>query len=951
LASGVFVSLLPVGLVGARVLVRSRARDAIALALPLSIALWSIPLAVTAASGHFSARWNGAFAWIATAMAIAILARHRSRAFLHDLRAAIAMESGALVVLTVAAIIYALAAAETLIGSRDEGLYTLAGLALGRSGSIQIATPNALARASGLFEPFVSGIPFYLPGIPDANVLRPQFAAMLPAWIAQLHAVGGDAVLYRINLLFAVAAGAVFHALARRVLRRSFALLALVLFALNPAQVWIARINLSEPLGALFALAGLLLALEFVRVGGTNRMWVTVVLLSLAALVRLDTIIVAPLLTATAVVSAVWFRDGVRSAALFRLGLCVLAGQSFAIALLALGSPAYVFEHLKFLLLAPAASAIGIVIYAMSSPRLLDAISDARARRVAATAVCAVLLVLFTYAWWVRPYVQPFAVIADRGSILAGMRDYREESLGNVAAYLGWPCLIMTLVGALLKIWRTIHGRGRSATSLIFVLAVGTGLVYLSAPRVSPDHPWAIRRMVTLVLPLFILVAGYGLQSALHAAIGWRRTRMPQIAAVALAAWMLVLQRATLDFSENAGVTAQLRALDAALPAGPLVMRDLEGLATTFALGFGRDVLPLRDERVTVDAASRAFWSSCGARGCTLLHANFEGLNGLDLSPLASMQLTREYLQPAIHPLAQDRAHETVHFFASRVTGMASDPAPTNAGSARDWRLEDRGFYRDELAPGMSVRWTDGDAHLTLPASNADRLEVRVASASPKPQPLVIELDGVPRFEGTLRPGEARWQFPIDNPNTRIHRLVLRSATFVPGASAGGRDRRSLGVSVRAIRMLDGKPPALEPQSPTRDFRSDLTVRRTSPDSIDDARAPAFRVDAGNLGAAAWTAMSEAAAGKPWVALGMYWTRPGDSRRIVEQRVELPYSLLPGEHWTTPIVAKLDAEPLRQLPPGSYELHVGLVFEGVAWFSDHGDRNVTIPITIPPPRS
>ncbi len=952
LSSGVFVSLLPLGLVASRFLADVRARDAIALAVPLSVALWSIPFAWMASIGHFDVRWNGAFGWLVTVVALALLANHRVRVYRHDLRAALGQRWDVLAVLALAAVVYSLAAAETLIGSRDEGLYTLAGLALARSGTVQIAAPNALARASGLFEPFVSGMPFHLPGIPAADELRPQFSALLPAWIAQLHAVGDDGVLYRINLLFAVAGGAVFHALARRGLRRSVALLALVLFALNPAQVWIARINLAEPLGMLVALAGLLLAVEYLRAGGARRLWLATGLLALAALVRLDTIVIAPLLTLAALVSAVWLRDRRHAAGLFRLGACVLIGQSVAIALLAHASPAYVGDHLRFLLLAPAASAIGGVGYALALSGSFAPLSNTRSRLVIATAVCVALAMLFAYACFVRPHVGPFAVIADRGSILAGTRDYREESLQNVAAYLGWPCLVLALAGVLLKIQRTVRGGSNAATLLIFVLAVGTGLIYLSAPRVSPDHPWAIRRMVPLVFPLFILMAGYGLQSALHIAMGWRLRHLPQIAALTLAAWLLLLQRSTLQFSENAGVTAQLRSIDAALPPGPLVVRDLEGLATTLALGFGREVLPLRDESVEVDPASRLFWSACGKRSCTLLHTSFEGLNGLDLSPPVSMALSRDYLAPTMHPLARIRAHETTHFFASRVAGIASGPAPPNAGSARDWRLADHGFYRDELAPGMVVRWTNGDARLTLPASKAPRLEIRLASASPDPQPLTIELDGVPLFNGTMRPGEARWQFPVDSSITSQHRLVLHGGTFVPGDTASGRDRRSLGVSVRAIRWLDGQPPALSTQSPGSDFRAGLVVRRAGSNAPDDARSLAFRADVENLGDATWTALDDAAATTTWVALGIYWTRPGDSQRMVEQRVELPYSLRPREHWTTPVVADFDAEPLRHLPPGRYEMHLGLVLEGVTWFSERGDdSSVTMPVTIPSPKA
>ena len=693
----------------------------------------------------------------------------------------------------------------------------------------------------------------------------------------------------------------------------------------------------------------MLLAGEYVRAGGARRLWFTIGLLSLATFVRVDAIIVAPLLAATAAVSRTWLQDERRSAALARSAVGVVAGQSLAVALLAFTSLPYVAEHARFLLLAPVATGVGLMLYALAASGRFASLARPKGRRIVAIAVCTTLGLLFAYAWWLRPHLPPFAVIADRGSVLAGMRDYREEALHNAAAYLGWPCLLLALAGIMLKSWRTLHGRGSPATLPIFVLALGTCLVYLAAPRVSPDHPWAVRRMVTLVFPLLILIAGYGLQSVLRAAPGRRTPRLAYIGAPVLAAWLLLAQRTTLDFSENAGLTAQLRAIDAALPRGPLVMRGLEGLATTFALGFGREVLPLRDEAVAVDSASRRFWSSCAAHGCTLLHTNFEGLNGLALSPPVPMQVSREYIAPTVHPPAQVRVGETLRFLVSTVAGIASDPPPMNAGAARDWRLDDHGLYRDELVPGMVARWTSGDAWLTLPTTRANRLELRLASAAPQPQRITIDVDGTTLFDGALAPGETRWEFPLDNVPPRRHRMSLQAATFVPGDAAGGRDRRSLGVSIRAVRMLEGDPAPLASQSPADDFRSGLVVRPTRADARDHPRSFALRADVDNLGAAVWTARRDAGPAMPWVALGMYWTRPGDSRRLVEQRVELPYSLRPGEHWTTAIVAELDAEPLRALRPGRYDLHVGLVLEGVAWFAERADRMVTIPITIAAP--
>jgi hypothetical protein len=452
--------------------------------------------------------------------------------------------------------------------------------------------------------------------------------------------------------------------------------------------------------------------------------------------------------------------------------------------------------------------------------------------------------------------------------------------------------------------------------------------------------------MVTLVIPMTILVAAYGAQCLLHATAGWRQHRLAQLLALAATVSMLALQWPTLRFSENAGLTTQLRRVDAALPAGPIVVRGYEGLATTLALGFGRDVLPLRDEYVSVNAASRAFWAAC--HPCTLLHASYEGLDGLQLDAARTFQLSREYVAPTFRPLARELRHETLHVLVSKVSGIAAEEPPPNTGAARDWRVDDHGFHRDELAPGTVSRWTAGDAAMTLRTRSADWIEVRLASGAPGLLPLRVEIDGVPRFDGTIGPGETRWRLSLERAADSTHRLTLRSPTFVPTAVGSDRDRRSLGVSVRAVRLLDAAvAPLLAGDSPASDFRSRITVRRTGLHPLDTkGAAHAFRVDIDNLGAAAWPAAGEAAPGAPFVGLGYYWTRASDPRRLAEQRIALPYSLMPREHWSTAMVLDFDADPLRQLPAGDYDLHVGLVLEGVAWFGERGDDATTLRMTI-----
>ena len=945
-ASGAFVALMPLGMLIARRCVTRGPRDVVALSLPLGIALLSIPEVVAALCGCFDARWLGGFGWTVAAIGFVILWKQRRAETGTSPHLGTEERTLLVALLACAMVVYAFAVVETPIGTRDEGLYTLAALALDRAGNMLVPAPGTLAQQSRLFEPFVSGIAFHLPGIPAAETLKPQFSPLLPAWIAQLHGSGGDALLYRFNLLATLAGAGVVYALSRRALRRPIALVALTVFLFNPAQVWIARINLAEPLAAMLALAGLLVSLDVVRKGGRVRMAAAVALLSLATYVRIDAIVVAPLFTASAIACALWGRKRAEAAALLRLGHISLVGQALAIAALAAWSPAYVFDHLRILLLAPIAVATGTLVYAVACSLKTRGFLDARRLRRTATLLCAALMLLTAYAMLARPFVTPFALIPDRGSVLAGMRDYREDSLWNLAAYVTWPCIALAIGGAVVTMLRGARGSATTTALTYIVFAVGSGVVYLAAPSVSPDHPWAVRRMVLLVIPLVLVVAGMGLQALLQKMVGWRQSPLTAVILIATTGWLLVSQHATLVLTENAGSTAQLRTIDAALPRGPLIVRGFEGIATTLALGFGREVLPLRDEMIAVDAAGRSFWASCATTPCTLLHASFEGLDGLTLGPSREVRLERTYIEPAVAAPARERGRQTLRMLVSGVTGVAAAAPPPNAGATRDWRIDDAGFYRDEVIPGMAVRWTTGDARLAIESATAQSLELQIVSVASAPQPLRIALDGARVVDETIHAGERRWRFPV---SAGRHEIALHTAPFVPGPSNNGRDRRSLGVLVRAVRLLDGDVPRLGSQSPAADYRSKLGVRPTALNPHDQTRAAtSYRVDVDNVGRAEWPAATDVGAGVPAVSLGFYLTQDGDARRLAEQRIALPYSLRPGEHWTTALIVDATAESLRALPAGDYLLHVGIVFDGVAWFADRGERDVTMPLTIAP---
>ena len=131
----------------------------------------------------------------------------------------------------------------------------------------------------------------------------------------------------------------------------------------------------------------------------------------------------------------------------------------------------------------------------------------------------AVLTFAITLGFVVRPYVQTvYAKIPKNQAVtMAGWqraqhlpiqpdRMYYEISLHWVYWYVGVPAVILATVGAAVLARRCLRG-GAPAWTLP-LLAFGWIIVAtLLRPAITPDQPWASRRLVPGVLPGFILLA------------------------------------------------------------------------------------------------------------------------------------------------------------------------------------------------------------------------------------------------------------------------------------------------------------------------------------------------------------------------------------------------------------------------------------------------------------
>jgi hypothetical protein len=405
---------------------------------------------------------------------------------------------------------------QQVILRRDAGSYGLYAQWLAGSGRLPIP-----AR-SDVFGP---GVSYASPGFyGDGGSVIPQFLPGTPMLLAAAGWLGGLAGTLHANALLGAAALLAVAGLAARLAGPRVAPFVAVGTGLAYPVLHAARSPYSEPLALLLVFGGLALLAERRAdlLGG--------LLAGLATVVRIDASADLLLLVPYAVLVAPLAGAG--------LGLGVGCGL---LAGLVLSRP-YVGSVGGELVMTAAAAVLltGLSIAVRQRWR-----SGRWAHRMPVLAAGAVVGAAVVFA--VRPLLQT----VRRPNAAAGMigalqqrqglardptRTYDERALQWVGWWLGWPLLALAVAGLALAVCRRLNaprsGQPPAAydpAPFLMVLSAAS-LIVLWKPSITPDHPWADRRLVPVVLPGLVLCAGWLLAQLPGWLSGRLRRRAPPTA-------------------------------------------------------------------------------------------------------------------------------------------------------------------------------------------------------------------------------------------------------------------------------------------------------------------------------------------------------------------------------------------------------------------------------------
>ncbi len=419
---------------------------------------------------------------------------------------------------------------EHLLTGRDPATYSATAGWLAETGRFQVD-----ARVGPFSD---EELEFAVPGFyderPDGR-LSPEFFHAFPALIAVVQQIGGLPAMLGLNAVIGGLALVAVFALAFRLAGQWWAIVAVLLVGLNQVFVYFSRAPFSEPLALLFVAAGSWMLIAAADDDTTARLLGGMVL-GASVLARVDGLLLVIPLVALVVAGG----------SLGRWAAPVLRGflwmAAFGIVEVLVVAPWYLGKFDSQFLL------IGVAVAVLLAYRLIPAHLRTRFQgwfRDNRAAVGAVLLgvgaaaLVFGYA--VRPLLGAVTGVtydlapiqAAEGLAVEPDRTYAEFSLHWLNWYLGPTALILGLVGLGILSWRAITGRLHPPVMLWVGITVMVSGAYLWRPSINPDHIWAMRRFLPVVIPGLAVAAAVALHTLAKGSL-WRTYLAGALAAVAV---------------------------------------------------------------------------------------------------------------------------------------------------------------------------------------------------------------------------------------------------------------------------------------------------------------------------------------------------------------------------------------------------------------------------------
>jgi hypothetical protein len=349
------------------------------------------------------------------------------------------------------------------------------------------------------------------------GVLVPQFMAGMPLMVTPGGWIGGPYATLAVMPVIGALALISFAGLSARLIGARWAPVAALALGLTWPMMMISRSIYSETGALILMLGGLCLTIDAVRSGRRLPALLGGLSLGLVILVRIDGVRdVLPVIAFAGLLLALRRRVGLPLFAGLAVGVGAGLLEAFVMSrpyLHYLSASLHPLLYIAIAVLA-ATAVVSLAIRRWGLP-------DLTRFRLPDLAIPATFAVLAFFA--ARPMLQVVRRVPNNpddrvnASFIAALqrsqglpvdpnRQYSELSLHWVAWYIGVPAVLLAAVGAALVL-RDLLRRRRTTWLLPYALIIWTTVATLWRPGITPDHPWASRRLIGVVIPGLLLFA------------------------------------------------------------------------------------------------------------------------------------------------------------------------------------------------------------------------------------------------------------------------------------------------------------------------------------------------------------------------------------------------------------------------------------------------------------
>lgn len=494
-------------------------------------------------------------------------------------RAQLAGAVGALAVAGAFVAVHQPYASRFVIVNRDPGFLTLGGMWLSRHPEAVVPLGDAQAVAQEV-SAFVTSAGYQI----NDDVLHVQGANLLPGLLGGLGWVGGDSAILSGNLLIGALALLALYGLARRATGPLWALVPTIALACSMPLGAFSRAAYTEPLTLALAFGGLTVLWDAFGRRSPAAFALGGAMIGATALARIDgAAVVVGLIAATCLAAAGAVTPVARRH--LRTGLYAAAGGSLALTVLGyLDLRLFSTQYLtalgnQFGLLVAALAVTTAVGLVLTVPRRWDPARRWVLRRRRALGAAAVVLVgavaafLTSRPLWDTPRRleegTPYSGLVGALQAIEGLesdptRSYDEKSILWLTWYYGWPMVLLAFVGLAFVAWRAFAHRDPRHLLLLGVIGAPS-VLFLYRVSITPDQIWAVRRLLPVTIPGFLLAATVAL-----VALWGLRHRIIRGLTVAMAAVValspVIAWGPMFTVVEHAGRYEQLMATCAELP-------------------------------------------------------------------------------------------------------------------------------------------------------------------------------------------------------------------------------------------------------------------------------------------------------------------------------------------------------------------------------------------------